>query len=136
MGNDDKALRTAPSQLRSGLWPDRNAAMPTPERRAIERIKRKATGMAIAAASERPVAEVLEAPRDLAPEPVAPRLARKCRCADAEVMAYRDGTEWWCHTCGYELTAHASRELSIGARIQDSNHSSWQKCKAREDAVA
>jgi hypothetical protein len=116
MRNSDKALHTAPAQLRSGVYTDRNAVMPTPERRAIERIKRKATGMAIAAAAEFSAAGVFDAPGDLAPGSVASPLARTCRCADAEVRAYRDGNEWWCHTCGYELSARASGQLSITPR--------------------
>jgi hypothetical protein len=91
--------------------------MPTPERLAVERIKRKATGMAIAAAAEFSAADVFDAPEDLALGSVASPLARTCRCADAEVRAYRDGTEWWCHTCGYELSARASGQLSIRTRF-------------------
>jgi hypothetical protein len=77
--------------------------MPTPEYRAIERIKRKATGQAMAAAADVSSAGVPDTPRDLTADSVAPRTARTCRCADAKVLAYRDGAEWWCHTCGYEL---------------------------------
>jgi hypothetical protein len=91
--------------------------MPTPERRAVERIKRKATGMAIAAAAESSAAAALDAPKDPARGSVAPPLARTCRCADEEVRAYRDGAEWWCHTCGYELSARASGQLSTKARV-------------------
>jgi hypothetical protein len=115
---------------------DGNALTPTPERRAIERIKRKATGMASAAAAEFSAAAVLEAPRDHAPDSVAPGLARTCRCADAEVLAYRDGAEWWCHTCGYELSARASRRLSIEARMLDGDRYECQTCSARANPVA
>jgi hypothetical protein len=110
--------------------------MPTPERRAIERIKRKATGMAIAAAAEVPAAGELDASTDLAPDPGAPRLARKCRCADREVLAYRDGAEWVCHTCGYELSAHAVRQLSMRARMPDSDRYGCRKWDARANPVA
>jgi hypothetical protein len=136
MVDTDKALHTAPAQLRFGVCADRSAVMPTPERRAIERIKRKATGMAIAAAAEDSAAGAPDAPRDLTRDSVAPGLARTCRCADAEVTAYRDGAEWWCHTCGYELSARAARQLSIGARMRDSDRYGCQQWDARANPVA
>lgn len=110
--------------------------MPTPERRAIERIKRKATGMAIAAAAEVSASGVLDAPSDLASDSFEPRLARTCRCAEAQVRAYRDGPEWWCHTCGYELSAGASRQLSIGARMRDSDRYGCHPYNVRANRVA
>jgi hypothetical protein len=115
MSDNGEALHGGSAQLCFGVYANRNAVTPTPERGAIERIKRKATAMASAAAAELS-AGVPEAPRDRASGSAAPPLARTCRCADAEVRAYRDGAEWWCHTCGYELSARVSGQLSIGAR--------------------
>jgi hypothetical protein len=108
----------------------------TPEHRAIERIKRKATGMAIAAAADDSVAGALDAPGNPTPDSVAAGLARTCRCADAQVMAYRDGAEWWCHTCGYELSAGAARLLTIGARMRHSDRYGRQQWDARANRVA
>ena len=112
----------------------------TPERRAVERIKRKATGMAIAAAAAADGSAEgegeLDASTDVAPDSGAPLLARKCRCADREVLAYRDGAEWVCHTCGYELSAHAVRQLSMRARMPDSDRYGHLKWDARANPVA
>ena len=107
----------------------------TPEHRAIERIKRKATGMAIEAAADS-TASSPDAPGDITPDSVAARVARTCRCTDSQVTAYRDGTEWWCHTCGYELSARAARQLSIGARMRDSDRYGCQQWDARANPVA
>lgn len=87
----------------------------TPERRAVERIKRKATGMAIGAIAEGSAKGDFASPEGPLSDPVQPPLARKCRCADAEIKAYREGAEWICHTCGYELPPRASHQLTITA---------------------
>jgi hypothetical protein len=86
---------------------------PTPKRLAIERIQRKATGLAIAAAAEVSDTDVLDAPSDTEGSS-APRRARTCSCPDTKVMAYRDGTDLWCHTCGYELSAGTYQRLAQG----------------------
>lgn len=79
-----------------------------PERRAVERIKRKATGLAMAAIADYSAERAFDSPEDVLSDPVRPPLARKCRCADAEIKAYREGADWICHTCGYELPPQAS----------------------------
>jgi hypothetical protein len=61
-----------------------------PERRAIERITRKATAMAIAAAAETSFADKVETERDLAPD-LEPHLrGRGCRCPAANIKAYHE----------------------------------------------
>jgi hypothetical protein len=84
---------------------------PTPKRLAIERIQRKATGLAMAAAAEISDTDVLDAPSDTEGS-FAPRRARTCSCPVAKVFAYWDGADWWCHTCGYELSAGTYQKLA------------------------
>jgi hypothetical protein len=59
-----------------------------PERRAIERIKRKATAMAIATANETSFADEVEREPDLEPDPELHLRGRGCRCPAANVKAY------------------------------------------------
>ncbi len=79
-----------------------------PERRAIERIKRKATAMAIAAAAEPSCADGLATGPHLEPARELHLRARSCRCPAANVKAYRDEDEWVCHTCGHQLSPHVT----------------------------
>jgi hypothetical protein len=123
MGDIDMASRTALPKLGFGLGTGDNVLMPTPERRAIERIKRKATGLATAAAAELSAQDGPGPPEDPTPESVHPSLAGKCRCDDADVKAYRDGAEWVCQTCGHELSASASRQLTVRAWMRGSDRS-------------
>jgi hypothetical protein len=58
---------------------------------------------------ESPADDFLGPPEGAAPERVQPVRARNCRCADAEVKAYRLGADWICHTCGHDVSERASR---------------------------
>jgi hypothetical protein len=107
------AYGSAQSDPRSGQT---RRADGSPERRAVERIKRKARGMTVAAAVEPAAESLLGPPEDAASERVHPRLARKCRCADAQVKAYWEEAIWICHTCGHELSARATRQLTTRAQ--------------------
>jgi hypothetical protein len=80
----------------------------TSERRAIERITRKPTAVAIAAATETSVADEVEM------EPDAERHlgGRSCRCPAANVKAYREEGEWVCHTCGHQLSPRVASLLT------------------------
>jgi hypothetical protein len=114
MGDTDEMVVTHPANRRFGLDAAINVA--TPQRRAVERIKRKATGMAVAAAAEHSAHEMLGASEYPPSDSLEPPLARNCRCADADVKAYREGADWICLTCGHELSAQASRQLTLRAR--------------------
>ena len=87
-----------------------------PERRATERIKRKATAMAIATAAETSFADEVERERDLEPDPELHLRGRSCRCPAANVKAYRDEDEWVCHTCGHQLSPRAASLLTLTTR--------------------
>lgn len=87
-----------------------------PERRAIERIKRKATAMAIVAATEISFADELETESDLEPEPELHLRGRTCRCPAANVKAYREEGEWVCHTCGHQLSPRVASLLTLTTR--------------------
>jgi len=118
MEETGKALPVVSIPVRFGSHPgDRGL---TPGRRAIERIKRKATGMASAAAVEPLASDDWPCPgEDTAKDPVGPALARVCRCADADVNAYREGADWICHTCGHKLSERASGLLAGMAAPRD-----------------
>jgi len=47
---------------------------------------------------------------------VQPARAAGCRCAEADIKAYRDADEWICQTCGRQLSPHATRRLEERAR--------------------
>ena len=83
-----------------------------PERRAIERIKRKATAMAIATATETSFADEVETEPDLELH----LRGRSCRCPSANVKAYRDEDEWVCHTCGHQLSPRVASLLTLTTR--------------------
>jgi hypothetical protein len=87
-----------------------------PERRAIERIKRKATAMAIATATETSFADEVETEPDLEPDPELHLRGRSCRCPAANVKAYRDEDEWVCHTCGHPLSPRVARLRTLTTR--------------------
>jgi hypothetical protein len=87
-----------------------------PERRAIERIKRKATAMAIATATETSVADEVESEPDLEPDPEPHLRGRSCRCPAANVKAYRDEDEWVCHTRGHQLSPRVASLLTLTTR--------------------
>ena len=87
-----------------------------PERRAIERIKRKATAMAIATTTETSVADEVEREPDLEPDPALHVRGRSCRCPAANVKAYRDEDEWVCHTCGHQLSPPVTSLLTLTTR--------------------
>lgn len=87
-----------------------------PERRAIERIKRKATAMAIAAATETSFADEVETEPDLEPDPELHLRGRGCRCPAANVKAYREEGEWVCHTCGHQLSPRVASLLTLRTR--------------------
>jgi hypothetical protein len=107
------AYGSAQSDPRTGQTRRADAS---PEGRAVARIRRKATAMAVAAAVEPAAESLLGPPEDPASERVHPWLARKCRCADAQVKAYREEAIWIGHTCGYELSARAARQLTTQAQ--------------------
>ena len=88
----------------------------TPERRAIERIRRKATGMAIDVATEVSLAHEVDVRPNLEPDSVWLPRAGSCRCAYAEVNAYREDGEWICHTCGHELSPNGCGPLTLRTR--------------------
>jgi hypothetical protein len=123
MRDGDWVSRTAPAELRLTLGTDHRVA--TPARRAVERIKRKATATATAAALELPAESVLGPPEEPPSEPGQPPLAPKCRCADAEVKAYREGADWICHTCGRQVSARVSRELTVRAGSARRRPATW-----------
>jgi hypothetical protein len=83
-----------------------------PERRAIERIKRKATAMAIATATETSFADEVETE----PDPELHLRGRSCRCPAASVKEYRDEDEWVCHTCGHQLSPRVASLLTLTTR--------------------
>jgi hypothetical protein len=87
-----------------------------PERRAIERIKRKATAMAVMAATEIPFADEAETESDLEPGPELHLRGRSCRCPAANVKAYREEGEWVCHTCGHQLSPRVASLLTLTTR--------------------
>ena len=87
-----------------------------PERREIERIKRKATAMAIAAATETSLADEVETEADLEPDPELHLRGRSCRCPAANVKAYREEGEWVCHTCGHQLSPRVASLLTLTTR--------------------
>jgi hypothetical protein len=79
----------------------------SPERRAIDRIKRKASGVSATAAIDHlPPEDVEEAASG-----VEPARAPCCRCAEADIKAYRDADEWVCYTCGRQLSPSAIQQL-------------------------
>ena len=116
MNANHEPPRTAGTDVQCA--PERHSNTLTPEHRAIERIKRKATGTALAGSSRIPADGVVTAQQHPALEFIQLQLARKCTCADAEVKAYREGADWICHTCGYELTARAAARLAIRRRMR------------------
>jgi hypothetical protein len=116
MNGNDEPPRTAGADVQCA--PELNTNTLTPEHRAIERIKPKATGVARAGSFRVPADGAVVAHQHPASEFIQLQLARKCTCADAEVKAYREGAEWICHTCGYELTAAASARLAIRRRMR------------------
>jgi hypothetical protein len=122
MQENDESPQTAHAHVRFGLRADNDPL--TPERRAIERIKRKASAMATAAAAECSAWGAPDAPEDLACDALQPPLARQCRCADVDVKAYREEGEWICQSCGHEVPARASRGLTVRARTRDRDHPS------------
>ena len=83
----------------------------SPERRAVDRIKRKASGMAAAATAEHVTLEDIEEWPSGGDPDVQPDRAPDCRCAEAEIKAYRDAEDWLCYTCGRRLSSHATRRL-------------------------
>jgi hypothetical protein len=87
-----------------------------PERRAIERIKRKATAMAIAAATETSFADEVETEPDLEPDPGLHLRGRSCRCPVANVTAYREEGEWVCHTRGHQPSPRVASLLTLTTR--------------------
>jgi hypothetical protein len=123
MKGNDEAMHGILADVRFGFEASHNPVTPTPARRAVERIKRKATGMAIAAADELCVEGVLGVPEEIASDSFQPRRASTCRCPDADVKAYRDGAEWICHTCGHELSASASHQLTARVHAAATAHS-------------
>jgi hypothetical protein len=88
------------------------------ERRAIERIKRKATAMAVMAATETSFADEAEVGPDLEPDPELHLRGRSCRCPAANVKAYRDEDEWLCHTCGHQLSPRVASLLTLTTRMR------------------
>lgn len=83
-----------------------------PERRAIERIKRRATAMAIAAATETSLAEEVETEPDGEPDPELHLRGRSCRCPAANVKPYCEDGEWGGHTCGHQLSPRVASLLT------------------------
>jgi hypothetical protein len=88
----------------------------SPERRAIARIKRKASGMSAAATVDYVALEDTQERPSGGEQGVQPARAAGCRCAEADIKAYRDADEWICQTCGRQLSPHATRRLEERAR--------------------
>lgn len=84
-----------------------------PERRALERIKRKATAMAIVAATKTSFADEVETEAELEPVPEPHPSGRGRRCLAANVKAYREESEWVCHTCGHQLPPPVASLLTL-----------------------
>jgi hypothetical protein len=87
-----------------------------PERRAIERIKRKATAMVVMADAEILFADEAETESEREPDPELHLRGRSCRCPAANVKAYREEGEWVCHTCGHQLSPRVASLLSLTTR--------------------
>jgi hypothetical protein len=88
----------------------------TPERRAVERIKRKATAMAIVASADVAPANEVDTAAELEPQARLLPRARSCSCPAADVEAYHEEEEWICHTCGHRLSPYASTLLTLRTR--------------------
>jgi hypothetical protein len=84
-----------------------------PECRAIERIKRKATAMAVVAATETSLADEVGTEPDLEPDPELHPGGRSCRCPAGNVKAYREEGEWVCHSCGHQLSPRVASLLTL-----------------------
>jgi hypothetical protein len=88
----------------------------SPERRAVDRIKRKASGLSAEAAIGHVALEDIDEATAGAGHGVEPARARCCRCAEAEIKAYRDADEWVCHTCGRQPSPYAIQQLEERVR--------------------
>jgi len=104
----------------------------SPERRAIARIKRKASGMSVAATVECVALEDMQERPSGGEQGVQPARAAGCRCADADIKAYRDEDEWICHTCGRQLSPYTTRRLDERAKRAVSGATGMQRQLAQD----